>query len=175
MSCHAGNGSRILVTSRDQHLLQLPGMAQMQAEALGQAPARLLFFWHAFLPSASSCQTSSRPEISKELAEEVVRLCGGLPLSLKVLGARLRGRSSRVWAEAAKILPNCEGILDRLQISYNSLNDQQREMFLDVACFCLGRSAALAEQLWEGNGFAAADGLQTLQDRCLVVWIGMAS
>ncbi|XP_054776959.1 disease resistance protein RUN1-like isoform X2 [Prosopis cineraria] len=62
---------------------------------------------------------------------------GGLPLALHVLGTFLRGRSMPEWKDALdklKKIPD-DNILQILKISYDGLNDEEKTIFLDIACF----------------------------------------
>lgn len=76
-----GSGSRIIVTTRDEHLLnQLEVDAIYLAPVMNEAEALELFSWHAF-------------KEYYELSKSVVAYCGGRPLALEVLGSFLVGRS----------------------------------------------------------------------------------
>ena len=73
------------------------------------------------------------PEFA-DLVDRVVKACDGLPLSLKVFGAKVCGVNERsLWEEILdeldKILPT--EIYDKLKISYDSLDPKVKEIFLD--------------------------------------------
>ncbi|CDY24834.1 BnaA08g14760D [Brassica napus] len=75
----------------------------------------------------------------EELACEVVSLVGRLPLGLKVMGSYFRGSFEQEWTEA---LPKLRTHLDRdgeiasiLKFSYDSLCDEDKRLFLHIACF----------------------------------------
>ncbi|XP_019100154.1 PREDICTED: probable disease resistance protein RPP1 isoform X2 [Camelina sativa] len=72
-----------------------------------------------------------------ELAWEVIALAGKLPLGLKVLGSFLRGRSKQDWKN---MLPTLKNRLDGeigsiIQFSYDALPDEEKYLFLYLACF----------------------------------------
>ena len=96
----------------------------------------------------------------------------GFPLSLKVLGALLRGREDLNHWEAqlrkiSKILP--QDIQSTLQISYDGLDDEQeQQIFLDIACFFIGKDKNTAINTWDGSGWEGQLGLWKLKERCLV-------
>eukprot|EP01018_Ginkgo_biloba_P036042 Gb_12483 [translate_table: standard] len=126
-------GTRVIVTTRDKHILNLAQAKIWKMKELENDEALELFSWHAFL--------MARPEKDYEdLSLEVVDACGGLPLSLEVLGAFLYDkRDEKLWHQAVKQLQNLmyDDIRGRLEISYQALNPHEKEIFLDIACFFL--------------------------------------
>eukprot|EP01018_Ginkgo_biloba_P007831 Gb_27126 [translate_table: standard] len=128
-----GDGSRVIVTTRDKHILNLAQAKIWKMKELEKDDALELFSCHAFL--------RARPEGEYEdLSVEVVDACGGLPLSLEVLGAFLYDkRDAKLWHQVAKQLQNLmyDDIRGRLEISYQALNPHEKEIFLDIACFFL--------------------------------------
>ena len=62
---------------------------------------------------------------------------GGLPLALKVLGRHLRRRNSmqcRSALDKLKRNPDID-IIGILRISFDELQQHEKDMFLDIACF----------------------------------------
>lgn len=89
-----GSGSRIIITTRDQHLLkQLEVDTVFLAPEMNEEEALELFSWHAF-------RNSYPNEGYLDLSTSVVSYCGGLPLALEVLGSFLFGRSIPEWTSA---------------------------------------------------------------------------
>lgn len=73
----------------------------------------------------------------KELSENVVHYVNGHPLALKVLGCFLFRKTVKEWeSELVKLksYPNFE-IYKVLKLSYDGLDSNQQEIFLDIACF----------------------------------------
>jgi hypothetical protein len=100
--------------------------------------------------------------------------CGGLPLSLTVIGALLRGRNDLThWndelVKISNILP--EDIQSRLKISYDSLDKKDKQIFLDTACFFIGEDKDTAIRIWGGEDKDTAivrEGLLNLENKCLI-------
>ncbi|KAF3513509.1 hypothetical protein F2Q69_00008862 [Brassica cretica] len=70
---------------------------------------------------------------------EVISLVGKLPLGIRVMGSHFRGISEHDWREA---LPSLRTHLDRdtdilniLKFSYDALHDEDKRLFLHIACF----------------------------------------
>ncbi|KAH9313271.1 hypothetical protein KI387_028306, partial [Taxus chinensis] len=86
-----GNGSLILVTSRDRNLLVRSQINILyDVKRLSVQNAQELFYWHAF--------HQSKPLSDFEnLVAELVNICDGFPLALKVLGGQLCGNRDRSY------------------------------------------------------------------------------
>ena len=78
----AGTGCRVIVTSRAR-LTALPGARQVELDVLDDGPARDLL-----AGIAGAGRLSAEPRA----AEDLLRLCGGLPLALRIAGAKLAAR-----------------------------------------------------------------------------------
>ncbi|GLJ11110.1 hypothetical protein SUGI_0143240 [Cryptomeria japonica] len=162
-----GSHSMAIATTREMGVLQSWGLSLSRIynmPALAKPHAKQLFCWHAFL------QPSPPPEF-ETLVEDFLKACNGLPLSLKVLGAQLHGRKSKdYWkSQLNKILRILPGeIKQRLQVSYDALDKEEREMFLDVACFFIGKEKSKVIAAWDGSDWSGLQGLETLVNKCLV-------
>ncbi|KAL5845580.1 hypothetical protein ACOSQ3_009104 [Xanthoceras sorbifolium] len=91
------------------------------------------------------------------LSNRVVSYAKGNPLALKVLGCFLQGRSKKEWKSSLNKLkkyPNLD-IQNILRISYDGLDDQKKEIFLDITCFFKGY---LSTEI----------GISVLIDKCLI-------
>jgi len=105
------------------------------------------------------------------VVEKFLNVCDGLPLSLKVLGALLRGKDDlKYWnaqlEKTSKILPS--DILSTLRISYDALDIEEKHIFLDIACFFIGEDRDTAIRIWDGSDWEGWLGLWKLENRCLV-------
>ena len=72
-----------------------------------------------------------------ELASCVIHYAKGLPLGLAIIGSNLCGRTKLEWKSEIdkyeKILK--EDIQEILKVSYDGLEETEKETFLDIACF----------------------------------------
>ncbi|KAH9289193.1 hypothetical protein KI387_033310, partial [Taxus chinensis] len=159
-------GSLIIVTTREGDVLRKSGITSVyKMRPLHQSHAEKLFCFHAFL-------RPSPLEGFDDLAEKFLTVCKGLPLSLKVIGALLYGRnySKDYWesqlSKIQRILP--KDILNTLEVSYEALDEEEKEMFLDVACFFIGEKKSLAIAVWDGSGWSGLCGWEKLFSKCLV-------
>lgn len=129
-----GPGSRVIITTRDKHLLVTHGVHKTyEVGMLFLKDALNLFCLKAF-------KGDKPQEGYLDLSKEVVDYVGGLPLALEVLGSYLYGRNVDVWHSAIKkiISVPLPRIQDKLKISYESLDPMEKDIFLDIAYFFKG-------------------------------------
>jgi hypothetical protein len=143
-----GPGSRIIVTSRDSHLLRRHGVNDIYTvEGLNYDDALQLFCWRAF-------KSPHPKENYVDLSKDFVNYAKGLPLALKVLGSLLFDKTTNEWKSALdqlKAQPD-RNILDILQISFDGLMDTQKELFLDIACFFNGEKKDCIRDILKNSG-----------------------
>jgi hypothetical protein len=104
------------------------------------------------------------------LTKKVLDYAKGLPLALKVLGSLLYGRTKEAWEselQKLKKLPNLK-IFRLLKLSYDGLEDDQKDIFLDIACFYRGEPEKVVKQKLDWCGFSARIGMDVLEDKCLI-------
>ncbi|KAM5569700.1 hypothetical protein ABKV19_016951 [Rosa sericea] len=159
-----GQGSRIIITTRDRHLLELLEVDTIHlTQKMNEEEALELFTCHAF-------QNRCPNEDYTELLRRVVSYCGGLPLALEVLGSFLSKRSIGEWKSTLKKLkklPHVK-IQSKLRISFDSLDEFQRNIFLHICCFFIGMDKNYVIQILEGCGLFAEIEFSVLLQRCLV-------
>ncbi|XP_065619045.1 disease resistance protein RUN1 [Quercus suber] len=122
-----GLGSRIIITSKDKHLLERHHVVTIhKVNGLDNDEALELFSWTVFN------QTYPKKEFV-DLSNDYLKYAEGLPLALKVLGSSLIGRPRKEWEDYLHQLEEIpEGeILDKLEISKRGLNDTKQNLFLD--------------------------------------------
>jgi hypothetical protein len=157
-----GDGSRIIITSRDRHLLNRYVDDTYGVKVLNDVEALQLFSWKAF--------KKPHPEENYvELSKDVVSYAQGLPLALKVFGSFLYGRRMDAWISARNLLnkyPNAE-ILDKLKISFDGLDDLHKQLFLDIACFFNGIYTYSIRHILESLGYYPDINLDVLVDKSL--------
>ncbi|XP_050115658.1 disease resistance protein RPV1-like isoform X2 [Malus sylvestris] len=157
-----GPGSRIIITTRDEHLLKQVDKTY-PARKLNEQEALELFSWHALGNNWPN-------EEYLELSKEVVSYCGGLPLALEVLGSFLFKRPIVEWkSQLEKLKRTPEGkIIKSLRISFEGLDDAQKTIFLDISCFFIGWKKDYVAKVLDGCGFSATIGISVLRERCLI-------
>ncbi|XP_068343222.1 disease resistance protein RPV1-like [Pyrus communis] len=157
-----GPGSRIIITTRDGHLLKQVDKTY-PAQKLSEREALELFSCHAFGNNWPN-------EEYHELSEKVVSYCGGLPLALEVLGSFLLNRPIADWkSQLEKLKKTPEGkIIKSLRISFEGLDDAQKAIFLDISCFFIGWKKDYVAKVLDGCGFFATIGISVLRERCLI-------
>lgn len=131
--------SRYIVTSRDENLLNLlHEVCVYQVPLLDNESAQYLFTSYAFPDGGEP------PDGVKQYVDQVVQKCAGLPLTLEVLGKYIylgRTDDEETWEHTLKGLAEVENLTGdeklwaQLKLSYDSLDHEEKEMFLDVACF----------------------------------------
>ncbi|MED6219289.1 hypothetical protein PIB30_034407 [Stylosanthes scabra] len=159
-----GSGSRIIITTRDIHLLKQQEVHETyNVEGLVESEAFNLFCSKAF-------KRLKPAEGFLDLSEEVVKYSGGLPLALKVLGSHLFGRSIEVWRSAIEDTKKSSHskIIDVLKISYNGLCTAEKDIFLDIACFFKGYEKDYVTKILKRCGHNAEIGIDILINKSLV-------
>ncbi|RDX68276.1 TMV resistance protein N, partial [Mucuna pruriens] len=160
-----GSGSRVIVTTRDKHVLSKGVDEIYEVKGLSLHHAVRLFSLNAF--------GKNYPEMGFEmLSKQVVDHVNGNPLALKVLGSVLHSRNEQQWDSALRKLmkvPNAE-IHNVLRWSYDGLDDDEKNMFLDIACFFRGENKENVIRLLDICGFYADIGIGVLLDKGLITF-----
>ncbi|KAK4259278.1 hypothetical protein QN277_005625 [Acacia crassicarpa] len=124
-----GEGSRIIITSRDNQVLKNTFAFVYHVPQLDPDQAFHLFSLKAFKQNEPS-------KNQLELSKWVVGYCEGNPLALTVMGYFFQGRGE-AWKGAMEKLNETihEKIFNVLKLSFDRLNDAQKNLFLDLAFF----------------------------------------
>ncbi|XVF78418.1 hypothetical protein PTKIN_Ptkin14bG0130900 [Pterospermum kingtungense] len=160
-----GPGSRIIVTTRDEHLLQSYGVDDVYKPTTLNAEESFRLF------SLKAFNADTVPEIDFfELSKRVVKYADGLPLALEVLGSFLCGRDVAQWRSAIERLKKDvnKEIIDRLQISFDGLEEMEKNIFLDIACFFNWEEKDFVIKILDGCGFFANIGIDVLIKKSLI-------
>ncbi|KAH9726237.1 putative WRKY transcription factor 19 [Citrus sinensis] len=156
--------SRIIITTRNKQVLRNWGVSKIyEMEALEYHHALELFIRHAFI--------QNHPYVGYEqFSRKVMKYGQGVPLALKVLGCFLYEREKEVWESAINKLQRIlhPSILEVLKISYDSLDDKEKNIFLDVACFFQGEDVNLVMKFHNASGFYPEIGISVLVDKSLI-------
>ena len=158
-------GSRILITTRDKHVLTTLEQDTLIYEVDEMSPyeACELFSLYAF-------QTNEPEEAYLQLTRQIINYANGLPLALKIIGSDLRRKSLSQWESALKKykkVPNME-IIKILKISYEELDQSEKDIFLDIAFFFNGKKKDYVVNILEACHLFPNYGIQKLIDKCLI-------
>jgi hypothetical protein len=92
--------------------------------------------------SYASSDEGQLPSQFFDIHDKIVEACNGLPLSLQVMGAFLQDKERiRSWERAfqrmkrGRCLDGDEGLWRTLRVSFDALKDEEKKLYLDIACF----------------------------------------
>nr|XP_043619955.1 disease resistance protein RPV1-like [Erigeron canadensis] len=161
-------GSRIIITSRDRQVLVAHGVESHSihdVSTLSDEDAIRLLSRYAF-------KTECPAQGYEELSEKVVRYAAGLPLTIKTLSSSLRDCPTDAWEDAIKRLETIPwgDTLKILKISYDALEEDQKDIFLHVACLLKGEKKKRAIIILESLGYRAKIGLGVLEKKSLITF-----
>ncbi|XP_049382759.1 disease resistance protein RPV1-like [Solanum stenotomum] len=155
------SGSKIIVTTRQIELLRACEIELIDhVQKLNKDESVELFSWHAF--------GQGHPvEHYTKFLRRIIEYCIGCPLALQVLGSSLSGKSLDVWESTLKkleVIPNSQ-VSKKLQISFAFIqDDHDKSLFLDIACFFLGKNVDHVVTILDACGYYSMVGIQNLQD-----------
>jgi hypothetical protein len=166
-----GPRSRLIITTRYSSLLREADQTY-QIKELEPDEALQLFSWHAF-------KDTKPAEDYIELSKKAVDFCGGLPLALKVIGALLYRENKDRWESEIDNLSRIphHDIQGKLLISFDALDGELQNAFLDIAFFFIGREREyVAKVLGARCRYNPEVVLETLRERSLIkVFEGMVT
>ncbi|KAK6160085.1 hypothetical protein DH2020_003466 [Rehmannia glutinosa] len=160
------DGSRIIITSRDKEVFPNDMNEIYEIKELTFPESIKLFSYHAF----------GREQPTKtfmKITEDIVSLTGGLPLALEVFGSSLfYKRRIAEWYDSFEKLKKVRPghMQDILEISFRSLDEQEKCVFLDLACFFVNMKMKRddAIDIFKGCGFNAETIITELTGKSLV-------
>ncbi|XP_039169568.1 disease resistance protein RUN1-like [Eucalyptus grandis] len=158
-----GNGSRIIVTTRDKQLLTCHRIDQdhvYKVEPLSNSQAHELLSKHAF-------QTH---QIKTDLVDGALEYAKGLPLALEVLGSLLCGTTEDVWESTIKKLSRNpdKNINNVLKVSFDGLDENEKDIFLHIACFFKGWARECTKKILDSCDLETIVGFDVLIKRSLI-------
>ncbi|KAL3739298.1 hypothetical protein ACJRO7_020670 [Eucalyptus globulus] len=151
-----GGGSRIIITTRNIEFLvkegeddNLPISNSGQFSFYDMLEMNSHDALQLFCERALGCVKP--PPSYMDITEKIVDALGGLPLALDVVGSTLRGKCRRTWEVALCKLKKVmnEDVKKKLMISYEALEINQQQIFLDIACFCFNNEKTTAVKYWD--------------------------
>jgi hypothetical protein len=135
-----GDGSKFIATSREWKSLKayVPKVGRVKVQTLDGQQSLELFSMHAFDTTNQPCL----PYLNY-IVQEIVKVCDGLPLSLEVMGRSLNGeRRLRIWERRMQRLLRARHdrsedgrIWNTLRISFDELDEREKNMYMDISCF----------------------------------------
>ncbi|XP_028181704.1 disease resistance protein RML1A-like isoform X2 [Glycine soja] len=153
-----GPGSKIIITTRDKQLLAPHQViTTYEVKELDENDALQLLTWKAFKKEKAD------PNYV-EVLQRAVTYASGLPLALEVIGSNLFTKSIKEWESALKKykrIPKKE-ILEILKVSFDALEEEEKSVFLDLACCFKGCKLTEAEVI-----------LHAFYDDCMKYHIGV--
>ncbi|XP_039168229.1 disease resistance protein RUN1-like [Eucalyptus grandis] len=160
-----GLGSRVILTSQTQDVLRsINGAESSVLEPMKEDEALKLFCRHAFgmdFPLGKFM----------ELSKEIVTATDGLPLALEVIGSSLfLVKSKNAWREtltALGVAPH-KRVQAALEKSYNNLHEEERQIFLDIACFFIGMDKRIPYYMWDDCKYSPSRSIKALIARSLI-------
>ncbi|QHO13870.1 TMV resistance protein N [Arachis hypogaea] len=126
-----GLGSRVIITTRDTHLLKYHGVENThEVEGLNEAESSQLLVKHAFKNGYVSSPSYA------DVLTRTITYASGLPLALEVIGSHLCGKKVEEWESALNKFERHldDKIHEIFQVSFDALGKEEQSVFLDIAC-----------------------------------------
>ncbi|KAL3739843.1 hypothetical protein ACJRO7_021159 [Eucalyptus globulus] len=158
------SGSKVIMTTRNTRLVVIPNQTlEYEMKPLDPNNSLELFSRYAFA-------RNSPPDDYVSLSRQIVSTASGLPLALEVIGSLLRHQSKDFWSEIRDKLRGIphEKVQDKLKISYDVLNTEQKEIFLDIACLFVDKDKTNAFYMWKDCNFFPNSSIQVLISSSLI-------
>ncbi|XP_031736894.1 TMV resistance protein N [Cucumis sativus] len=159
-----GHGSKIIVTTRNSHLLSSHEFDEKYGvRELSHGHSLELFSWHAFKKSHPSSNYL-------DLSKRATNYCKGHPLALVVLGSFLCTRDQIKWRTILDEFENSlsEDIEHIIQISFDGLEEKIKEIFLDISCLFVGEKVNYVKSVLNTCHFSLDFGIIVLMDLSLI-------
>ncbi|KAL6184637.1 hypothetical protein ACLB2K_046037 [Fragaria x ananassa] len=168
-----GPGSRIIITTRDKQLLREMQVLRKGADhdvkvyevqKLNCNEALQLFHMNA-------SQRFNLGADSAVFLRAVVDYAAGIPLALQIWGSLFRRCKSQQERDCLlnklRKFPN-QKLLNVYRVSYDALDENEREIFLNIACFHKEEAIDDARRQLDACGLFADSGIKTLIDMSLI-------
>ncbi|XP_048132366.1 disease resistance protein RUN1-like isoform X1 [Rhodamnia argentea] len=160
-----GLGSTVIVTSqRDDILIRIDRAESFVLRTMEQDKALQLFCRHAF-------EKDSPPEEFKEESIRIAAATEGLPSALESVGkSLLKRKRKREWTETVTALEEAphESVREAFSKSYKTLQRNEQEIFLDIACFFNGKDKRIPYYMWDDRKYMPALSILSLHSRSWV-------
>ncbi|KAJ9558876.1 hypothetical protein OSB04_013490 [Centaurea solstitialis] len=165
-------GSKVVITTQDaslteKYLLNMvvrPKHTQLLLHGLNDHESLNLLSLSAF-----NCNNSK--EGYEDVSNKLVEYCNGHPLALEVLGKALRNKDVAQWEDYIERLLKKGPLSDIkkvFQMSLESLEEDEKELFKHIACFFVGKDRESTEIILKACEFHTVSGIKNLVDRSLL-------
>ncbi|KAK2419795.1 disease resistance protein RUN1 [Trifolium repens] len=170
-----GPNSRVIITTRDKSLLIRHGIERIyEVDGFDKGESVELFKWMAF-------KTQKVDSIDDDIiVNRAISYASGLPLAIDVIGSNMSGKPIAEWKsmlDQYKRIPP-KDIQSILKVSFDDLDEEPKNVFLDIACFFKGRSLKEVEGILNAHyGYCIKHDVGVLVDKSLtkidygVVWL----
>ncbi|XP_013608605.1 PREDICTED: disease resistance protein RML1A-like [Brassica oleracea var. oleracea] len=159
-----GDGSRVIVTTEDQELLEQHGISNIyHVDLPTEKEARKIFCRYAF-------RQSLPPYGYENLAERATELCGNLPFGLRVMGSMLRGKKEDDWESILCRLENSNipKIDAVLRVGFDNLHEKDQILFHLIAVFFNYENDGHVKTMLADSNLDVRLGLKTLAYKSLI-------
>ncbi|KAF8087542.1 hypothetical protein N665_0579s0008 [Sinapis alba] len=161
-----GHGSLIIITSRYKQVFALCQVNQIyKVQGLNEQEALQLFSQTVF-------EKDVPEQDDLELSKKVIRYANGNPLALRIYGQELMMKGNKLSEMESGFLGlkqrPPQKIQDMLKSVYTTLGDNEKHIFLSIACFFRGESVDYVAELLKGCGYFPRVGIDILVDKCLL-------
>ncbi|AES76466.2 disease resistance protein (TIR-NBS-LRR class), putative, partial [Medicago truncatula] len=166
-----GLGSRVIITTRDKRLLTYHGIERTyEVKGLNDAAAFDLVGWKA-LKNDYNLKNDVRFSSYANVLKRAVAYASGLPLALEVIGSHFFNKTIE---QCNYVLDRCERVPDKkiqttLQVSFDALQDEDKFVFLDIACCLKGWNLIRVEEILHAHyGNIMKDHIDVLVEKSLI-------
>ncbi|KAF8015257.1 hypothetical protein BT93_H0916 [Corymbia citriodora subsp. variegata] len=151
-----GKGSRIIITTRNIEYL----VREVEDNNVPTSKSDQLLFYEMlemnshdalqlFCERALGCAEPPYDHI--DISSNLINVLGRLPLALDVVGSTLHGKCQNTWenflCKLKKVMN--KDVKKKLMISYEALEPNQQQIFLDIACFFINQEKTTAIKYWD--------------------------
>ncbi|KAL3746406.1 hypothetical protein ACJRO7_015375 [Eucalyptus globulus] len=158
-----GRGSKIIVTTCRKDVLKIYGDAveQYKVEPMRDNHALELFHRHAFPPNAPH-------DVSEynSLSPDIIKVTGGIPLAVVLLANKFKEKGITIWKSTLDCLkdhPLDDPVEAAFMESYKCLDEYTKEIFLDIACFFIGKDERIPSYMWQACRYYPPKGIDSLR------------
>ncbi|CAA7036158.1 unnamed protein product [Microthlaspi erraticum] len=165
-----GEESVIIITTRDEEILSKLSVDQRyEVRCLTEEQALKLFSYH-------SLRKEKPTKSLMELSKKIVEVSGHLPLALEVFGSLLYDKKEeKEWRTQLEKLKNTQpsNLQNVLALSFDSLDDEEKIVFMDIACLFVKMEIKKEEviDVLKGCGFNGEAALSVLRQKSLIKFL----